>query len=180
MARIHQFSHSCFVLGRERERYDAWQKSAEIAPVVAKRHWKYWEREKDGLPFRDASPPEDDSAARLEYFQIEDGQPRDRGPDGYSKIVFAPYGTSLRTIDVWRTFSHRAPAALSPTAAFFQSSKTVTLTREGRIKDAEKTFMHLFCATLFRRVYVQEIISRQGHVMKGKPSNSVHVIRHVY
>jgi hypothetical protein len=168
MARICQFSHSCFVLGRER--YDAWQKCAEIAPVVAKRHWKYWKRERRYAISRCFSGcHEDGSAARLEYFQIEDSH-REIGPDGYSEIVFAPDGTSLRIIDVWRTFSRWYTALLWPLTLplhFCHSCKTVTFDAKN-MKDAEKAFMHLFCATLFRRVYVQEIISRQGHVMKGK------------
>lgn len=141
MARICQFSRSCFVLGRER--YDAWQKCAEIAPVVAKRHWKYWKWERRSAISRCFSGcHEGGSAARLEYFQIEDSH-REIGPDGYSEILFAPDGTSLRVIDVWQTFSRWYTALLWPLTLplhFCHSCKTVTLTRK-----TWKTLKRLLC-----------------------------------
>lgn len=178
-ARIRQFSHSCFVLGRER-----WQKSRncscrrkKVLKIVGTRATAcHFARCFSGCH-------EDDSAALLEYFQFEGGRPPRDGSRcifrNYSRSTGRPWGPSMCGEHSHGALIHCALVALNPTAAFFQSSKTVTLTRQGW-----KTLKRLLCIFSARHYFCAFMSEKSfwGKVtfMKDKPPGFVHVTVHVY
>lgn len=173
MARIRQFSHSCFVL--DRERYDAWQKSRNCS-CRRKKAVKILGTKTTACHFATLLRcHEDDSTALLEYFQFEDGH-QELGPNAYSEIIRARRHVlkDHRCVENIFMLIHYAPVALNPTAVFFQSSKTVTLMREGW-----KTLKRLLCIFSVRHYFRAFMSERSfwGKVtfMKDKPPRFVHV-----
>jgi len=100
--------------------------------------------------------------------------PREIDPDGYSEIVRTQRDVleDHRCVEYFLTLIHSTPVALNPIAAFFQNSKTVTLTR--KVWKTLKRLLCIFSARHYFTVYVREIVPRQGHVMKGKLPGCVH------
>lgn len=141
------------------------------------------ENESDGLPFRDASPGVSRMIRLLSsnIFNSEEDGHREIGPDAYSEIIRARRDVleDHRCVENILTLIHCALMALNPTAAFFRSSKTVTLTRKGW--KTLKRLLCIFSARHYFRTFMSER-SFWGKVtfMKDKPPGSVHVTVQVY
>jgi len=150
-------------------------KRAKIAPVVAKRHWKYSETKATACHFAmllRVSQGRFDCSPRI--FSNRGWLPREIDPDGYSEIVRTQRDVleDHRCVEYFLTLIHSTPVALNPIAAFFQNSKTVTLTR--KVWKTLKRLLCIFSARHYFTVYVREIVPKQGHVMKGKLPGCVH------
>jgi len=147
----HGFASFLLFCIRYQERYDAWQKSRICS--LSQKELKILETRATAchfaMLFLVSRRRENDSAARLEYFQLEDGH-REIGFDGYSEIVHVRRDVleDHRCMENMLTLIHNTPVALNPTAAFFQNSKTVTLTRK-----AWKTLKRLLCIFSVRHYF---------------------------